>query len=259
MIADGILHGLVNLIDQLRVVDGILRGSQHRIKVAGDRFAAVFPDHVVSGHQLKHTLEESFREDGVFEGEILLQSLEINLLLIERVFQYTLDLRCVDDVSVNFCIIKRFNAKHISGGEHFLLLSVPQNESKHASEAVEHRSAPLFIAVQENLCVGAAGKDVTARLQFLLQLLVIVDFAVKGTYEGAVFVVHRLGSGICQINDGETSVSHGDIRADILASAVRAPVYHPVHHICQNWFLLYISSGKSADSTHIFIPFFYLL
>ena len=62
VIANGFLQGLIDLVNQLFVVHRLVRGSKHGVKIAADFHFSVFPAHIVTGHQLKDSLEKGLRE-----------------------------------------------------------------------------------------------------------------------------------------------------------------------------------------------------
>src|SRR5262245_27082055 len=67
------------------------------------------------------------------------------------------------------------------------------------------------------------------------KLFEVVNFAVKNSPDGAVFVVDRLMAA-CNINDAEPSHAQGGAVCDVIAGVIGSPVHHGIAH-CANVFL----------------------
>ena len=194
---------------------------------------SVFPDHVVAGGQSVDTSEKSLRQHRILEGHILLQRLQVDLTVISGVLQDALDLGAVDEVSFDFCIIKRLDPEHIPRAEKFFFAGVPDHEGEHAPKPVQDPGAVLCIAVQQHLRVGICQEGVSLDLQILAKLTVIVDLTVKGDDPASVRCRHGLIAAL-KVDDRQTPESHRDPAVDILPRSVWSAVDDPVHHIGQN-------------------------
>src|SRR5207244_11821264 len=84
------------------------------------------------------------------------------------------------------------NPKAIAREEQGRRATVVQRERELAVEPLEQSLAPLLIAVDQYLRVAAGAKHVTAELELVPQLQVIVDLAVVDDADVHVLVRHRL-------------------------------------------------------------------
>jgi hypothetical protein len=69
---------------------------------------------------------------------------------------------------------------------------VPQRDPEHPVEPGEAAVAPLLVAVDDHLAVGAGGEAVAPGLEVGPQLAKVVDLAVEHGVQRAVLVAHRL-------------------------------------------------------------------
>lgn len=87
-------------------------------------------------------------------------------------------------------VVERLDAKDIAGAKKLVLLLVPDDEGVHTAQAIEYRLAPLLVAVQEALGVGAAVELVALGLELGAKLLEVVDLAVEDDNDAAVLIGH---------------------------------------------------------------------
>ena len=83
--------------------------------------------------------------------------------------------------------------------------------------------------MEQNLGIAFAGKTVAGAQELTAQLLVVVDLAVESDDQIAVFVFHRLVTGV-QIDDGQPSKAHGDVIIQIAPLAIWPTVYDAIRH-----------------------------
>src|SRR5215471_7001480 len=94
--------------------------------------------------------------------------------------QQSFDLRGDADGPAVVCVIQRLDAERVAGEEKALLAFVPDGESIHAPELVQHRFAFELVEVQQHFGVTLRGESAAFGLEFQTELAVIVNFAVKG-------------------------------------------------------------------------------
>ena len=120
-------------------------------------------------------------------------------------------------------------AKRVARAEKALLVGIPQGKGEHAVKAGQTVHAPLPVAFQYDLGVGAGAKTRSFGGKFLLKLREIIDLAVE--YDGItpVNAVHGLAAR-AQVNDGKTPVPQADWAVQPLPFAVRPPVGDAIGH-----------------------------
>src|SRR5690606_13414484 len=91
------------------------------------------------------------------KSQIFLQPVDICLNAWEY-GQKCFDFRCEIKDLVDDCIIKRFDAKPITGTEEFFLFFIPQSKGKHATQMLNTVRSPFSIGVEDHFCIGTAGK-----------------------------------------------------------------------------------------------------
>ena len=84
--------------------------------------------------------------------------------------------------------VDRLLAVAIASEQQLALLLVPDREREHAAQHRGRLVAVLLPEMGDDLDVGVAAEAVTARLEILAQLDVVVDLAVDGDDDGAVLV-----------------------------------------------------------------------
>ena len=133
--------------------------------------------------------------------------------------------------------------------EQRLRMAVPERKREHAAQFVQHRLAPLLVAVQQDLGIRAGGEGVPGGLQLFAQGLEVVNFAVEHDDEAAVLVIHRLAAAL-QVDDGQAALPQRDRAFQKLALAVRPAVGDAVHHRLQDLGRVFPRADKTNDSTH---------
>ena len=108
---------------------------------------------------------------------------------------------------------------------------VDDGEGVHAADPPQQPlEAPLFIAVQEHLGVGAGAEAVSRRFQGGAEIGEVVDFPVEGDDDQAIFVLHGLMTGRREVDDGEPAMPQGESRPALQPGVVGAPPGHDVAH-----------------------------
>src|SRR5262249_18809405 len=114
---------------------------------------------------------------------------------------------------------------------------------KHSAQIMDHRLAFLGVKVQQDLRVSLSAKPMSLCFERRTQLLVIVDFPIKGDDELAVGAHHRLRPPFGEVNDRQPAMpeAHTPILRIPLAKAIWSARGHiianalqlgAIHRIC---------------------------
>ena len=230
----GFVHGFIQLLGAGFKV--LLFGFEVAVPIPLGGQTAVFIYQIVRGRKFVHAFEEGLFRSGVLESEVGAQRVLIDLLDKIRMVQKTFDLAAENQTLVagDGVVVEGLDAEDVPGAEQALALRVPNHKAIHAAQAVHHIGAPLLVAVYQNFCVGMAVERVAFGFQLLAQLHEIVDLAVKGDDDGALFVFHGLRTCLGQVQNGQAAESQGHVFVGIHAAHVRSAVYDAVHHALQN-------------------------
>ena len=89
-----------------------------------------------------------------------------------------LDLRGEQEIAVVKRVVERLDAELVAGAEQGLAVLVPDREGKHADEMLDAILTPFAPGGEDRLGIAAAPERIAGQL--VLQLEIIVDFAVEG-------------------------------------------------------------------------------
>src|SRR5205823_5444321 len=103
-----------------------------------------------------------------------------------------LELRGEAEGPVFLGVEERLLAEPVPRQEEAAPAAVPDAEGEHPAQAADALRSPLLVGVDDRLGVGARAEAVPESLQFGAQRLEVVDLAVEGDPDAAVFVGERL-------------------------------------------------------------------
>ena len=257
---DALVHDLVQLVDVL--LERLLDGRVIAIPVALDVHLAGrdVDGKVMRRRQLVDALEEGLLSRRILQRHIRTQGLFVDRLVEVRVVEKTLDLgakehaRCTVARIGHGIVVERLDAKDVAGAKELVLLLIPDDEGVHTAKAVEHGLAPLLVAVQEALGVGAAVELVALGLELGAKLLEVVNLAVKDDDDAAVLICHGLGAGLSQVEDRQAAEAEGDAAVDKLAAHVGTTMDDAVHHLGEHLGLVIRPTDKTDKTAHILSP-----
>ena len=98
---------------------------------------------------------------------------------------------------------------------------IPNRQTEHSVQVIEHLLAPLLITVDDDFGIGVRAEHVPVSFQFALQFREVVDFAVEDHPDGFFLVRHGLVTAR-KVDDGEpakTQAQAGPV--NIVALVVR--------------------------------------
>ena len=173
-----------------------------------------------------------------------------------RVSQEALDLGTVDQTLAHALIVEGLDAKDVAGAHQALLLVIPDGEGKHTAQTLQHRNAPLLVAMQNGLGIALSLEVITASNELLAKLLIVIDLAVEGDDDAAILVFHRLAAAL-KVDDGQTTETHGDVIVHEVALVVGTAMNDAVGHVLDNGLIgwrVVIYSGKADESAHMPYP-----
>ena len=150
-------------------------------------------------------------------------------------------------------VVQRFDRQAVAREKEGLTIAIPQGKSKHAAKTRHAIFAPGFPGVHDHLGVAACMEDVTERLQFRNEFLVVVDFAVKDDANAAVLVEQGLLAG-CQVDDRQAPVTKAEAGFEMQVALHRpAMVLALVHAVKHGTINFAPAAGvkNSGYSTHI--------
>src|SRR6266513_2018051 len=94
--------------------------------------------------------------------------------------------------------------------------AVPDGQSEHAVQMIEHLIAPLLIPVDDDLRIASGSEDVPICFQLSPELLKIVDFTIEDDPNGFFLVRHGLVAAR-KVDDREPSKTESERPCDIVA------------------------------------------
>ena len=98
----------------------------------------------------------------------------------------------------------------VAGERDHARFAVGDREREHALEPLDAARAPFVKRLDDHLAVGGGEEPVARGLQFVAQLLVVVDAAVEHQRQPEVAVHHRLGAAGGQVDDRQSPMPEGD-------------------------------------------------
>ena len=257
---DALVHDLIQLVDVL--LERLLDGRVIAIPVALDVHLAGrdIDGKVMRRRQLVDTLEEGLLGCRILQRHVWTQGLFVDRLVEVRVVQEALDLgakehtrRAVARIGHGI-VVERLDAKDIAGAKELVLLLVPDDEGVHTAQAIEYGLAPLFVAVQEALGVGAAVELIALGLELGAKLLEVVDLAVEDDDDAAVLVGHGLSASLGQVEDRQAAEAQGNAAVDKLTAHVGTAMDDAVHHLGEHLGLVIRPTDKTDKTAHILSP-----
>src|SRR5438093_7021287 len=91
-------------------------------------------------------------------------------------------------------VIEGLLAHAIARDKELAGMGVPDGESKHATQMVDTTSAVLFVSMNNRFRVGLSVELMSTRLEFTLQVAIVVNLAVEDNRDCAVAAGDRLTS-----------------------------------------------------------------
>ena len=134
-----------------------------------------------------------------------------------------------------------------------MALLIPQGKGKHAPQMLYAITAIFFIQVENRFRVRTAAISVAAAFQFRPELRVVINLAVKGDPDGAIFIAHRLVAGGRKIDNSQPPLTKPNGSGSPNAFIIRAAVSdHPVHALNEGRIngLVRIKMELAGDATH---------
>src|SRR5205823_13304470 len=115
--------------------------------------------------------------------------------------------------------------------------AVPDGQSEHAVQMIEHLIAPLLIPVDDDLRIASGSEDVPICFQLSPELLKIVDFTIEDDPNGFFLVRHGLVAAR-KIDDREPSKPESEWSCDIAPFVIRTSMdkglCHPFYVFTEN-------------------------
>ena len=128
---------------------------------------------------------------------------------------------------------QRANADPIARQQHDAASEVDQGKSELPLQMLEKSFAVLLIEMDDDLGVGARGKDVTLRLKLLLELGIVEQLAIEDDRDRAILVEDGLPA-IAKTDDAEATVSEANTGSNEESVIVGSPVPQRVGHALQH-------------------------
>ena len=208
----------------------------------------------VGGRQFFGLLEDGAWFGYIAEGEVFLDGTGVDITLESTMGEQRLEFGPEEESAVvQTGVVKRLDPEAVAGEKQRFAVAVPEGEGEHAAKAVDTRCAPGFPGVDDDFGVATSVEDMTERLQFWNEFLIVVDFAVENDADRLVFVIERLLAG-GQIDDREPAVAEADARFDMQAAFVRAAMKLRFVHAMENRTIdVAFASGieYSGDAAHL--------
>src|SRR6267154_6416502 len=152
-------------------------------------------------------------------------------------------------LSAEMRVVERLHSKMIACQKQLrpARAQIANSEREHALEAMNTIRALFFVKVDHNFRVGIRGKGVAFALQLTAKFSEVIDFAVIGDPDRAVFVAHRHVAVGRQVKDGEAAAPEtnvgtvgestipqtGIVRATVCLNVCHPSEHFPISPICQ--------------------------
>src|SRR3954468_3032525 len=104
-------------------------------------------------------------------------------------------------------IVEGFYSQPVAGTEEPAPRSIPDGKGEHSIEVRQEISAPLEIALEQNLGVSPGIEEPTPGLKLVTKLTVVVDLAIEDNPGAARAGGHGLKPALGKIQNGEPPVS----------------------------------------------------
>ncbi len=224
MRAHGVAQAGAALLDELGLVLAVPGRERARAREARDRHLAVVPGQRVAGRELLDVDEDRERRRHAVEREERVQRVEADVAVLQRV-----ELRGEAELAAVQPVGERLDPEAVAREHEPAPRRVPDGDREHAAQALPEPVAPLLVAVDEHLGVGARAERVARRLELAHQLAVVVDLAVLDDDDRAVLVRDRLVAAV-EVDDREPPCGDSDSLADVHALRVGAAVIERGRH-----------------------------
>ena len=126
-------------------------------------------------------------------------------------------------------VVQRLDPEAIARQHESSLSAVPESDREHAAQAVDEAWTMLLVEMHQDFRVAPGRESVTARLERLHELLVVVDFPVLDDPDRFVLVADRLVAA-GEIDDRQAPRGEADVPVDERAAAVGASVIEALVH-----------------------------
>jgi hypothetical protein len=137
-----------------------------------------------------------------------------------RVLEQRLDLGAEDHaLARQLGVVERLDAEAVAREQQTAGLRVPDREGEHPPEPIHAALAPLLVAMDDDLGVGARAEAMAVRDEFGADLGEVVDLAVEDDLDRAVLVAERLVAGR-QVDDAQAAVPEADAGAVVVAAGI---------------------------------------
>src|SRR5579871_4935457 len=126
-------------------------------------------------------------------------------------------------------ILKRLDAQMIARQEHDAAAIIRNREGKHAPKALNAALAPFLPGVNNDFGIRRRPERVARGLQFGPQLAEIVQLAIVGDPDLAVFVRHRLTAGD-EVDDRQAAMAQSNGTMNMHALPIRTAMLQTRDH-----------------------------
>ena len=250
--ADRLAEQGVELFEILCLAAGIAAAAEFEVPVARHADGATFGDQDVPGLELADAAINRRRRRDVQQRQVGIDRRRTPVARHVGIFEQRLQLRAEDHAAAGqFGEVERLDADPIARQHQPPRRRVPDGEGKHAAELLDAALAPLLVAVDDDLGVGAGAELVAMANEFGAHLREVVNLAVEDGPDGAVLVGQRLIAGR-QIDDAQPAMAQPDPGGDVVAGRVGTAVSQGIGHrledaaIDQAQCVVIESSGNTA-------------
>src|SRR5712692_1246286 len=181
------------------------------------------------GRERTYPAKERFVIQTELEGQVVLKATRIQLRPDKPSRDQCFDLRGKSEGLRASSVIERLDAQPISRRKQPPCPPVPNGKGEHAVKMPGALSSPLLVRMDDDLRIGVGPERVAGRAEMTRQLLIVVDAAVEGDPDAAVFVGERLPPAF-RIDDRQTPMPEPNRAVKIHAFTVRAPMRKDPRH-----------------------------
>ena len=171
--------------------------------------------------ELVHAFVERQRRRRVAVAQEQVEGGRVERRALRQRGQHRAQLGAEDDRAVVDAVVDELDAGRIARQHEAARAFVPDRQAEHAVQVVEHRAAPLLVAVDDDLGVGARAELVAQPFEFAPQLGEVVDLAVEHDPHRLLHVGHRLVAA-GQVDDRQAAKAQAE-RARVVEALVVGP------------------------------------
>src|SRR4030095_5049384 len=153
------------------------------------------------GRQFANAEKSGTRSGDIAESKKMIERDWIRLTGNSIVREECLYFRSKEETVSTVEVKKRFFPDPVACEKKRTGATVPDRKSEHASQSLQTMAPKFLISVNDHFSITVSAKDVSLLFELLPQLLKVVDLAIEGNPQRAIFVAHGLACRRAEIDN----------------------------------------------------------